>query len=134
MTRTQAVAWSLFFTLAGGGLVGFLLINLSPWQPDGGLNTPLVALFLAALLFAATGLGAVVALLLHRRFPVLGGGGRYSAPQPQFALRQGFLFACVLVANALLAFWGLFDVIFLLATPLLAGLVEAYLQQRPMRH
>lgn len=133
MTRTQAVAWSLLFALAGGGLSGYLVLNQSPWQPDGNLNTPLVTLFLGALLFAATGLGAVVALILHRRFPVLGGGSRYSAARPQFALRQGFLFACVLLANALLAFFGLMDVIFLLATPLLAGLVEAYLQHRPVR-
>jgi hypothetical protein len=133
MTLTYAVAWSLFFTLAGGGLFGYLLVYHSPWQPDGSLNSPLVVLFMGALLFAATGLGAIVALVLHRRFPGIGGGSRYSAPRPQFALRQGFLFACVLLANALLAFFGLFDVIFLLATPLLAGLVEAYLQHRPVR-
>jgi hypothetical protein len=133
MTRTQAVVWSLFFMLAGGGGFGYLLLNHSPWQPDGNLNIPLIALFLGALFWAATGLGAVVALILHRRFPLLGGGSRYSAARPHFALRQGFLFACVLLANALLAFFALHDVIFLLATPLLAGLVEAYLQHRPVR-
>lgn len=133
MTRTQAVAWTLLFLLGGAGVFGYLLLYLSPWQPDGRLNGPLVALFLFALLFVVTGFGAAVALLLHRRFPTLGGGSRYAAPKPAFALRQGFLFACALVANVVLALFELYDVIFLLATPLLAGLLEAYLQHRPAR-
>jgi hypothetical protein len=131
MSRLQAAAWSVVFMLAGGGLLAYLLVDYSPWQADGSLNQPLVALFLVALLVGVTGVAAAVAMILHRRFPGLGGGSRQSPPRAGVALRQGFLFACAVLANALLAFFNLFDVIFLLATPLLVGLLEAYLQHRP---
>jgi hypothetical protein len=133
MSRIQAVSWSLLFMLAGGGVLAYLLMTASPWQPDGNFNQPLFALFLLGLLLAVTGVAASIALTLHRRFPGLGGGDRRTPPRPGVALRQGFLFACAILANALLAFFQVFDVIFLIATPLLAGLLEAYLQHRPPR-
>jgi hypothetical protein len=133
MNRGQAVGWALGFTLGGGGLLVYLLRSLSPWQADGQLNRPVVLLFFCALLIAVTGLTGAVALALHRRYPTLGGGNRYKEPRPAVALRQGFLAGCAAVILALLAFFQIFDVIFLIAVPLLAGLLEAYLQHRPVR-
>src|SRR5262245_40220481 len=108
MTLLQAVGWSMLFTLAGGSVLTYLLVAVSPWQPDGQLSRPLFGLFLLALLVTATGLGAAVAMALHRRFPMLAGAKRLRSPQPAVALRQGFLFACAVVVNALLAFFQLF--------------------------
>lgn len=133
MTRVQVLIWSLLLIVCGGGLLGYLLISVSPWLADGSLNYPLIWLFLAALGMALCGLGSTVALALQRRYPRLAGGTRYRQPRPNIALRQGFLFACAVVANALLAFFQVFDVIFLLAIPLLVGLLEAYLQHRPTK-
>jgi hypothetical protein len=133
MTRLQAAGWSVLFTLAGGGVLTYLLTTVPPRLPDGNVSQPLVALLLFGLLLAVTGIAAAIAMALHRRYPGLGGGDRSRPPRPAVALRQGFLFACAILVNALLAFFQVFDVIFLVATPLLAGLLEAYLQHRPAR-
>ena len=133
MTRLQAGSWSVLFTLVGGAIMAYLLTTVSPRLPDGNVNQPLVMLLLVGLLLGMTGLAAAIALALHRRYPGLGGGNRTRPPRPSVALRQGFLFACAILANALLVFFQVFDVIFLVATPLLAGLLEAYLQHRPTR-
>lgn len=133
MTRAYATFWSLLFALAGGSGLAYLAVNFSPWQVEGYLNRPLVILMFGAMLVGVTGVAALGALALQQRFPALGGGSRLRAPQPALALRQGLLFACAVVANALLAFFQLFDMIFLFAIPLLAGLLEAYFQQRPAR-
>jgi hypothetical protein len=123
----------LFFTLGGGALLAYLLLAVSPWQQDGRLDRLLVVLFLGALLVCITGLGGAVALILHSRYPTLGGGHRQRTARPAVALRQGFLLGCAVVMLALLAFFRIFDVIFLLSIPLLVGLLEAYLQHRPVR-
>lgn len=130
MTRLQVLGWVGLLLLAGGGGVGYLLTSMPPRQSDGQLNTPLVALFFLALLLLLTGLGAGVALLLQQRWPALGGAKRYKAPQPGFALRQGFLLACAVLANLLLALFRMFDIVFVLVLLLLAGLIETYLQSR----
>jgi hypothetical protein len=122
-----------FFTLGGGGLLAYLLSSVSPWQADGQLDRLRVALFFGALLISITGLGGAVALALHRRYPNLGGGNRQRSARPAVALRQGFLLGCAVVILAILAFFRIFDVIFLLSIPLLVGLLEAYLQHRPVR-
>ena len=133
MTRAQVTVWSLLLVASGGSFLGYLLSSVSPWLADGSLNYPLVWLFLTALGVALCGLGSGIALAIQRRYPRLAGGTRYRPPRPNVALRQGFLFACAVVANALLAFFQVFDVIFLLAIPLLVGLLEAYLQHRPAK-
>lgn len=131
MTRTQALALALLLALAGGALLTYLLFYLPPRHADGSLDRPVFALFLVALLLTATGIGALGALALHQRYPALAGAGRYKKPAAAVALRQGFIVGCALVVYALLAYFVLIDAIFLLAVPLLGGLLEAYFQHRP---
>jgi hypothetical protein len=130
MKQRQLIAWILILIIAGGGLLAYLLRTTPPYHEDGQLNGPMIALFFAGLLTLTTGLASTVALLLHRRWPALGGARRFTPPHADFALRQGFFFACAIVGNTLLAFFQMFDIVFVLALPLLAGLCEAYLQHR----
>jgi hypothetical protein len=133
MTRLHAVSWSLLFTLAGGSALAYLLTSVSPHLSDGQLDLPMLVLFLLAFLLLMTGVTAAMALLIHQRWPGLGGGKRYTRAKPTVALRQGFLFACAVIANLLLAFFQMFDLVFVLVLLLLVGLVEAYLQHRQVR-
>jgi hypothetical protein len=133
MTRLQAIVFAVLMTLVGGGTLTHTMLYLPPRQPDGSLDRPVFVLFLVGLLLVVTGIGALVALALHRRYPALAGASRNRAPAAAVGLRQGFLLGCALVAYLLLAFFQIFDVIFLLAIPLLGGLLEAYLQHRSPR-
>jgi hypothetical protein len=130
MTRLHTISWSLLLMLAGSSALAYLLTSVSPHLSDGQLDLPMLVLFLLALLLLVTGVGTAVALLIHRQWPSLGGSKRRSLSKPNVALRQGFLFACAIIANLLLALFQMFDLVFVLVLLLLAGLVEAYLQHR----
>lgn len=130
MKQSQIIGWILILILAGGCLLAYLILTTPPYQGDGQLNRSMIALFFVGLLTLTTGLASMVALLIHRRWPALGGAKRFTPPHADFALRQGFLFASAIVVNLLLAFLQMFDIVFVLALPLLAGLCEAYLQNR----
>ncbi len=55
---------------------------------------------------------------------------RRTRPAPGVALRQGMLLAVAVLTLALLAFFQFLDVVFVLVTFLLVGLLEAFLQSR----
>lgn len=114
-------------------MLTYLLMTIPPYHEDGQLNGSMISLFFTGLLTLTTGLATGVALLVHRRWPALGGAKRYTPPHADFALRQGFFFACAIVGNTLLAFFQMFDIVFVLVLPLLAGLCEAYLHHRQPR-
>jgi hypothetical protein len=130
MTRTQALSWSIFLIILGGGVVTYLLREVPPTLPDGQKNLPLIALFITAMAVLASGLGALGALALHKRWPALGGARPYAQAKPEIALRQGVLLGIILTAIALFALVRTLDATFVLVTFLLIGLVEAYLQNR----
>ncbi len=133
MTRTQTLGWSIFLLIVGGGIVAYVLQNIPPTTPDGQRNLPLIVLFILALASLSTGLGALGALALHKRWPALGGQRRYTPPKPEIALRQGVLLGVLLTAVAIFALLRTLDITFILVTLLLLGLVEAYLQNRQAR-
>ena len=133
MTRGQVLVWSIFLILVGGGTLGYLLQNIPPTAPDGQWELPVIALFIAALALLVSGVGALIALRLHQRWPTIGGAQRQASPKPETALRQGFLLSVAITAIALLALLRILDLTFILVTFLLIGLVEAYLQNRPTR-
>lgn len=81
-----------------------------------------------ALLAWVGSIGILVAAHLHQRWPAL--AGRNSPPRPLVAVRQGILFALAITLIALLALLKLFDLTFVLIILLLAGLTEAFLQQK----
>ncbi len=134
MTRAQAAAWATVAALAGVATFAYLLSSIPPRLPAGSVNVPAVLGFFAALLLLVTGLGAVVALALHERWPQLAGVDRRypgMGAAPEAALRQGFLAAVAAAALAGLSMAGLFDAAFVIAALVLVGLVEAFWQTRP---
>lgn len=133
MTRFQVAVWSIILALGGGGLLAYLVTTTPPRQTDGQIDLPILSLFFVALLLLITGCGAALARSLHQRWPGLALGNRSTPAQPALALRQGFLLAWVVVGLLLLQLFELTDVVFVVALPLLAGLLEVYLQQRSAR-
>ncbi len=119
-------------TAAGGALLlGYLLWAVPPTFPDGEVNTAALILFLFGLLALVFGLGSLVALALHRRWPALAGlRDRRRKPQPWVALRQGALLALAVGVMLVLALVRTLDIAFALVTLVLAGLVEGFLQNR----
>jgi hypothetical protein len=85
----------------------------------------------AALLLG--GIGTMIALPLHDRWPALAGVARRSlgGPRPEAAVRQGILFAVAVSILLLLAMLDMFDPAFVVAVLMLTGLLEAFLQSMP---
>ena len=106
-----------------------LLWAESPQDADGTTDWVNVALFVVALMLTLGSVFAIVALLLHGRWPALA-GARRGKPNPAAALRQGALAGAVVGVLALLALTDNLDLIFVLVTILVAGLIEAYVQTR----
>jgi hypothetical protein len=132
MKGFHVTVWSILLAVGGGGLLAYLVTTRPPRQVDGQLDLPIVLLFFGGLLLLITGCGAGVARSLHLRWPGLAMGNRITPAKPALALRQGFLLAWVVIGLLLLQFFQLFDVVFVVALPLLAGLLEVYLQQRSL--
>lgn len=117
--------------LAGGMLLGYLLWAVPPTLPDGEVNTAALILFLVGLLALIFGVGTLVALALHRRWPGLAGiRDKRRRPQPWVAMRQGLLLAAALGVLLMLALWSSLDIAFVFVTLVLAGLLEGFLQSR----
>lgn len=139
MSRSQVLWLAIAATVVGAIVCGYVVGYVSPYTADGvpgaaPVNVPALVLFFTGLLLLATGVGAIGALLLHRRWPVLAGrqpprrqGERAPAG---VALRQGALFGLALAALVALAMLRVLDITFAIVTLLLAGLIEAFLQTR----
>lgn len=137
---TQVRARRQVMTLAGLAFVlGMLLLSYLLWAvppllPTGELNSAALILFLAALLALIFGLGCLVALALHRRWPGLAGvrDARRRA-DPWVAARQGLLLTLAVAVMVVLALLQMLDVAFALVTLVLAGLIEGFFQNRRTR-
>lgn len=117
--------------LAGGGLLAFLLWSVPPTYADGQTNMAALVLFILGLLLLVFGFGGLVALALHGRWPVLAGvrSGR-KQPDPSVALRQGALLAMAVGVMAALTLLRMLDLAFAVVTLIIAGLIEAFVQDR----
>lgn len=129
ITRTQvfsraAIAASLSFCL-----LLYLLLSIAPYQANAELNKAMVALFMLGIFVLATSIGCIVFLQLHTRWPGLAGESEYE-PNPLIAVRQGILFGSAILIIALLALMQLLDIVFIAFALLVAGLIEAFLQNR----
>jgi hypothetical protein len=133
MTRAQAALWASIATLCGAGALYFLLSSVPPTATTGVINVPAVLGFFGSALLLLGGVGTMVALPLHDRWPALAGVGRRSlaGPPPEAALRQGLLFALAVCILLLLAMLDMFDPAFVLAVLMLTGLLEAFWQSWP---
>lgn len=111
----------------------YLVMNISPYSAEGRLNAVALLAFMLALFLLAGGLGGLIALHLHERWPTLA-GIRVRRPQQPLpvepALRQGILVGLLAVVWAALAIARMLDIAVLLVTLLIAGLAEAYAQSR----
>lgn len=130
MTRAQLTLVTMIAIFAGGGMLFYLLTATPPLDANGQLNMPAVVLFFIALTLTTFGVSALVASVLHRQWPALAGAGPRSRPQPVVALRQGIIFAAAFLLLALLAFFQRLDIALILVTLLVAGLLEAFIQNR----
>jgi hypothetical protein len=117
--------------LTGAAMLGYILWAVPPLFTDGQPNTAALILFIFGLLMLVFGVGSLVSLALHRRWPMLAGSrDRRRRPAPWIALRQGALLALAVGVMLLLALLRMFDLAFALVTLVLAGLVEGFLQSR----
>jgi len=134
VTRANAFFWSVGFILAGGSGLAYLLWVIPPTFADAQWNLPIITLFLAALALVSSGVGAMIALALHRRWPALSGVRAHRAPQPEAAVRQGAWVGITITIWALLALLRMVDITFVLVTVLLVGLLETFIQSRQTKY
>jgi hypothetical protein len=131
MTRGQASGAAFLAAAAGVGLLAYLLWTVPPILPDGSPNQAALILFLLGLLLLVFGFGGLVALALHGRWAGLAGvRDRRKRPDPGVALRQGLLLALAVGVMAVYTYLRTPDLAVLLVTLIIAGLVEAFLQNR----
>lgn len=130
MTRAQAIGLSGGAVLVGGGLLAFLVFTVPPQMPGGEPNTAALVMALISVMILAGGIGALAAMVLHNRWPGLGGGGRHTRPVPGAAIRQGALLALGVGIIMALAYFQMLDAAFFIVTFLLIGLFEAFVQSR----
>ena len=120
--------------VVGALLLIYVLAAVPPWLPNGKMNNAGLLLFFLGLLALVFGVGALVALALHRRWPGLAGvrDARRRA-DPWVAVRQGVLLAVAVGVMLLLTLLQMLDVAFALVTLVLAGLIEGFFQNRRTR-
>lgn len=129
ITRTQVLSRAAIATVLSTLLLTYLLLRVSPYQPNASLDRASIALLLAGLFVFVAGVGTLLALILHQRWPGLAG---YADDEllPLVAVRQGILLGLAAVVIALLAIMQLLDIVFIAFALLVAGLFEAFLQTR----
>lgn len=131
MTRGQTLGAAGSAAVAGVALLGYLLYSVPPTLPDGTPNQAALLLFLLGLLLLVFGFSGLVAFALHGRWPGLAGvQDRRKRPDPGVALRQGGLTAAAVGVMAVLAYLRMMDITIAVVTLVIAGLVEAFLQNR----
>lgn len=134
MTRNQVARWATVAALGGGALLVYLVATVPPRNAAGAANVPALAGAFLGLAALTGGVGAVLALALHGRWPALAGADARrptrAAPRPWVALRQGALVGVAAATLAGLSALEMLDPAFAIATILLLGLVEAFWQNQ----
>jgi hypothetical protein len=132
--RRQVMSVAALATVVGSLLLFYVLWAVPPWLPGGETNNAALLLLFLGLLTLVFGLGSLVALALHRRWPSLAGirDPRRRA-DPWVATRQGLLLALAVGVMLVLTLMRMLDVAFALVTLVLAGLIEGFFQNRRPR-
>lgn len=134
MSRLLVTLMAVAGLLGGAVVLAYVLASVPPYTPNHQLSAPALLLFFAAVFLMTAGLGSLVALSLHQRWPAL--AGRRAALRPgqrpngDGALRQGILLGITIAILTALSILRILDITFALVTLLLAGLIEAYAQTR----
>jgi hypothetical protein len=141
--RRQVMSVATLAAVVGVVLLGYLLWAVPPTVPVSGssagssaaqTNNAALLLFMLGMFALVFGLGALVALALHRRWPGLAGvRDPRRRPDPWVAARQGILLALAVAVMLLLTLLRMLDVAFALVTLVLAGLIEGFFQNRRTR-
>jgi hypothetical protein len=132
--RRQVMSLATLAAGAGILLLLYVLWTVPPWLPDGQINLLAVILVFLGLLSLVFGIGSLVALALHRRWPALAGvRDRRRRADPWVAARQGTLLALAVGVMLLLTRLQMMDIAFALVTLVLAGLIEGFFQNRRPR-
>jgi hypothetical protein len=132
--RRQVMTIAALAAVVGLLLLLYVLWAVPPWLPSGQTNNAAIILFLFGLLALVFGLGSLVALALHRRWPALAGvRDSRRRPDPWVAMRQGTLLALAIGVMLLLTLVRMLDIAFALVTLVLAGLIEGFFQNRRPR-
>jgi hypothetical protein len=134
MSRRRAGSIALIAALVGAALLVYVLRAVPPYNADERLSAMALLLFFSAVFLAMAGVGTLVALLLHRRWPALAGSvsprARRKESLTEAALRQGILVGLVAAVITALSMLRVLDVAVLIVTLVVAGLIEAYAQSR----
>lgn len=134
MSRRSLIVLTTLLALTGAAGLGYVIAAVPPYDDDGNLTVTALLLFFASLFLLTAGGGSLLALALHRRWPLLAGQrqkGRWeTAPPADAALRQGILFGLIAATLTALSILRILDITFALVTVLLAGLIEAFAQMR----
>lgn len=125
--RSSVVAGQVSMMLVGFGLLAYLLTTTPPTLSDGQFNMPAVILLFAALFSAVTGVGGLLAGILHRRWPALAGGPKGVSAA---GLRQGMILGIAICLLAFLALIQILDSAIAGVVLILAALTETFIQNR----
>lgn len=133
MSATLVRLSGALLLILGVVLSAYIITQIPPYQSGGSLDLLAVALLYVGLLLGLWGLGTLIALWLHRRWPALAGsiekkGSKKNRARPATALRQGFLSSFSLCAIALFSMLHILDSIFVFVIILISGLLETYFQ------
>lgn len=132
--RRQVMSVATVAAVVGLLLLLYLLWAVPPTLPNGQTNNAALLLFFLGLFALVFGLVSLVALALHRRWPMLAGvRDPRRRPDPWVAARQGVLLALAVGVMLLLTLMRRLDVAFALVTLVLAGLIEGFFQNRAPR-
>lgn len=132
--RRQVMSVATVAAVTGVALLVYLLWAVPPTLPSGQTNNAALLLFMLGMVALVFGLGALVALALHRRWPGLAGvrDPRRRA-DPWVAARQGVLLSLAVGVMLVLTLLRMLDLAFALVTLVLAGLIEGFFQNRRTR-
>jgi len=132
--RRQVMSIASVAAVVGALLLCYVLAAVSPWLDNGQMNNAGVLLFFLGILALVFGLGSLLALALHRRWPGLAGvRDPRRRPDPWVAVRQGLLLSLAVGIMLLLTLMQKLDIAFALVTLVLAGLIEGFFQNRRSR-
>jgi hypothetical protein len=134
MSRRPVIIACTALMAAGVAGLGYVVFGLSPYEEAGELSAWALLTFFASLFVLTAALGSLAALVLHKRWPALG-GQRFRPrweenPPVEAALRQGILLGLVVATLTALSILRILDITFALVTMLLATLIEAFAQTR----
>ena len=134
MSRRRTGAFALVTTLIGAASLVYVLREVTPYNADERLSAMALLLFFSAVFLSIAGVGTLVALLLHQRWPALAGNINMRARRKQTpfgpAIRQGILFGLATAVIIALSMLRVLDAAVLIVTLVVAGLIEAYAQSR----